>query len=1109
MVHFLFGKPGTGKTFRVTQAIRDTLTEDRGSVYLIVPEQAVYSAERGLLPALPPESQRRLSIVSFSRLADMVADVCGGRTFGSLTRASSALLMWRNLRELSGLLETFHIANGEDTSLCCLMLNMTAELSCNAIDSHKLESAAACLPFDSPLRAKLRDIALVAAAYDGLVRDLCGSNPADRLLRTARQVSNRPFFDGATVFIDSFTSFTVQEYALLRPLISQARDVTVTLTCSGRNEHGTGFDSIRDTVLRLTRLCEDEGIAWDDTVLEGNRRTTSPELMTLEAGMWNFGYGGEDTPLPGVEDRGSVRLVSVPNLYEEARAAALHIGELYNMGIPYGQIAIVVRNTDDWRGVLDAALETAHIPFFLSERTGLADKPATRLLLCALRCIQRGYQTQDVISLCKTGLCGLSLADLDAFSDYVETWRIRGRRMTEGPWSMNPDGYCAKLSRRGSSVLEAANRARETIIPPLLDLETGLSLASSPAEQCRALYEYMCTLSVREQLSEKAETYLKLGLVREAGEAVRLWSFLTSTLADISTLMPEEDGPLSVDELWAALSLVFDETDIGAVPARHDCVTVGSADTVRLENIRALLVLGLCEGEFPRSVGDSGLLTQQEKETLAAMGIEFASRADRLASEELLYIYRAVTTPSEQLLLFTHTSTPDGTARNPSIAYNRVRLLLPYLEPIHFTERLLETEAGEVYRPPLHDFLPPLRARAMLGDTIWLSQSKLQLYAHCPYSYYGTHILKLREKTEARLDTDNAGVFLHHVLEVYLRAALDGTHHIRHLSDSEVEETADGIMASYIHSLCGDVQGDGRILHLFSRLRTVALVLLRSIQAELEQGLFTTAGLEWDTHGKQPGDPQPMVIPLELLPTAESTSAAAMLSDPLHDTSYGPLPLSHGHVSVGHASLMPDSPLPLAGQSKQTMHICMGGIVDRVDVYRAGQVVYVRVIDYKSSKHTFSERSVTQDMNIQLLLYLFTLCAPRNRSLFTDENGILPDAVLPAEALYLSPVESPDDGSVSVCRSGLILNDEQVLHAASPDLSLDFLPGLRRKAATGELYGQGLCDPAHMQQLEQTVSTLIRQVTASMYEGKADRTPGRDACRYCAMKPSCPVAEAE
>ena len=66
MIRFLFGRPGTGKTTRVVEEIKTLAAEEIRPVYLIVPEQQAYSAERDVLSVLPPSAGQCLSILSFS-----------------------------------------------------------------------------------------------------------------------------------------------------------------------------------------------------------------------------------------------------------------------------------------------------------------------------------------------------------------------------------------------------------------------------------------------------------------------------------------------------------------------------------------------------------------------------------------------------------------------------------------------------------------------------------------------------------------------------------------------------------------------------------------------------------------------------------------------------------------------------------------------------------------------------------------------------------------------------------------------------------------------------------------------------------------------------------
>ena len=1060
MIRFLFGRPGSGKTHTTVEAIRRLTAEGDRRVFLIVPEQQAYSTERELLAALPPEAGRSFRVLSFTRLCDHLADLYGGRAQHTVTRAMRSLLMWENLRQLKGILETYSSSGATDPSLCRKMLSTVEELGVNGISSASLERAADKLDRSAPLRGKLRDIALVSASYSGLLTEVYGEDPADRLLRAAEKLEEHAFFENTYVFVDGFTSFTVQEYALLREMLRQAAEVTVTFGCNGRYDTRPQFDSMKDAVRRLTRLCEDLGLDTEDVTLTDTHRTVSPELRLLETSLWSFDVTPEARPEIPEEDRGAVRAVVCPTLYDEAQAAALHILEARERGIPYGEIAIAVRDTASWEGVLDAALEQYGIPYFLSERVDLNAKPAARLLLTALRCVAGGWQIEDILTLCKTGLLPLTLREIDYFAEYTDTWRLTGRRMTEEAWSMNPDGFRIGMTGRGREILYAANLVRESVMTPLLSLETKLKGATDVVEQCRAIYEYLCELNLKERLMESAEAYLAMGQTREAGEQVRLWSFLTETLATVSTVMKDAE-PLTPEELCTALTLVFVDTDIGSVPARHDCVTVGDASTFRVDHIRVLLAMGLCEGEFPRSVSEDGLLSEQDKDSLFELGIELTARAERLTSDELMFVWRAFTKPSEALILSYSSSTPDGQAKSPSAAITRVGYLLPYLKPTPFRSEYLAEGSSPRYRTPVQDRVSKPTVRRLLGEEIWLSQSRLQTYSRCPYSYYGSHILALREQNEAKFDNLNAGNFIHHVMEKYLSRALDGDNRLRPMEEDEVASLADEIICAYIQDLCGDVSRNGRLLRLFDRLRQVSLMLIHSIQQELSDSSFRIAGLEWDTHGRREDDPQPMCM---TLPTE-------------HD-------------------------------SANAVQLLMGGRIDRVDIYRAedGETVYVRVVDYKSSHHEFTVKSVTEDMNVQLLLYLFTLCSPQHRALFADAEGRVPTRVLPASMVYVSPKESTREGALLPCRSGVVLGNPEILRAVEnhPDSETTFLPSASRNKK-GEITGKGLYSAEQMADLEGILRSAILDTAATMYDGCAYRTPSEEACRYCRVRGSCGV----
>lgn len=1070
MLKMLLGRTGSGKTAQVTCEIREILKAKKKRVFMLVPEQQLFSVERALLPTLPSDEAEHLTLTSFTKLCDTLEEQYGGGAHTSLSKAASALLMWLNLRELSGLLKTYGKVPSGDTAMTHMMLNTAKELAANGMTPELLENTARDLPPDSPLADKLYDVALVISSYHQMVENLCGQDPADRLLRACESARKHHAFADAVIFLDSFTSFTSQEYQMISVMLSQAEAVTVTLGIDEPLTPLSHFDSLKETYRRLSGLAG--SIGSERTVTRLPQPAATSELELLEQGLWDFSAEPHATP---VGKQGQIRLITAHDPYEESEATALHILELADQGIPYDEIAIVVRDMNRWRGILDAALEQYHIPFFLSEKTDLNTKPAARMLYLALRCVSRRWQIADVMSLCKTGLCGVSPRDLDFFEEYTETWHLSGKRLTEDGWSMNPDGYTTDWSKRGKEILAAANRVRETVMSPLLVLDVKLKGASTLTDQCRALYEYLCDLSVKQQLSEQGMTHLSLGNVREAGETVRLWSFINealSTIISVSSVMSDGGHPLTAEELSCVLSLMYAETDIGSVPARHDCVTVGTADTLRVDHIKASLLLGLCEGEFPRAVTDGGLFSEQEKCLLYEKGLEFISREEMMTSEELLYVYRAMAKPTERLYLSRSLVGTDGREQFPSAAFSRVTYLFPYIKVLPFSSGYLKAQTA-AYVPQMNDHLPPPRAYALLGEEMWLSRSKLQRYAYCPYSYYGSYILKLRERTSAKVDNLISGLFLHHVLETFLRGAFDGSGHLLPMSDDEILQMADEIISAYVLSLNSDphLREQGRFLHIFDRLRAIAIVLLKDMMSEFLQGSFTPVGFEWDTHGYTPDDPSPLVIPLR--------DREAEVSD-------GPVGIEKGKPVL----------------------LKMGGVIDRVDVYRTtdGKRAYIRVVDYKSSKHEFSEKTMTEDMDVQLLLYLFTLCSESNRHLFADENGQIPESVLPAQAMYLSPKEDTDTGEITPVRTGIILHDDDVLRAAAKELNLTYLPSGISMNKNGDLSGQALCTKERMDELEALLHETILEQAQAMYSGVATRTSSAAGCQYCRMREGCPMA---
>ncbi len=1017
MLTLICGPSGAGKTEYLTQRIQEDITKKRRS-YLLVPEQQAYISERDIPVLLPQNAGLYFEIISFSSLCDRLFHKYGGAAFSSPKGGLSSVLMWDTLRTLSPFFRRYQNSAGPmDSAFTALMLSTMSELRAAGIQSEDLEKTAAELPDGSPLQKKLLDLALISAAYKSRMEECFGADPGDRLIRAAELLEKHSFFEDAHIYIDSFTSFTAEEYRVIKALLQQSQGVHISLCTDHPKTAMPHFKGVSDTAYRLKKLANEANTEIDTVILERKHCKKPPELVVLERDLWNF--SAPITACPKNETS-SVRLIAAANQYEEAEAIALNILELKQNGVDFGNIAVVVRDTETYRGVLDAAMERHNIPYFLSERVDLSQKPLARLVLSALRAVSRGFCTRDILTLIKTGFAGVDLREGSLFEEYCETWHISGKRFFDDVWSMNPDGLTTTRSARADDILASANRVRKTVILPLTRLEAKVRMSKSIQDFCNAIYTYINELNLPEQLSARAKEELMLGNRREAGESVRLYRFFCEALSSLCKYLP--DAEVTADEFLTLIGILFSNADMGSVPNLQDCVMIGSAATLRVENVRAAFLAGLCEGEFPRAATNDGILTENDKEILSQYGLVFDSRENVRFSEELFYVYRAMSKAKEFLYLSTVLKQADGSGRAPSLAFARAKLLLSADVEL-FDRSAVEACVGAM--PCSLTDTAPLALPPKKGvEKLSLSQSKIQAFALCPYRYYATYQLKLREKKDCKPSYADDGTFLHYVFEHFLRAAHQNGKFVLPINE-EIPTVAERIVEEYLNDVCpiAPQDMDAGLLHLFSRLSTLAVRLLIEITGELRASRFVPTYFE-------------KVIGLP------------------GENGFPPMMLTLNNGSL----------------------IKLTGKIDRIDLFEHEDKMYVRIVDYKSGKHTFSPKEVKSGMDIQLILYLSAAIAADPK-------------LIPSGAQYL--YSSSEGGRIETRRSGFLLEDEMVLSAA------DATP-------TGE-YTKKLLHTTQeeIKALENDMQEAVKAIATRILAGEAEKTPSPDACKFCPILQNC------
>jgi len=1071
MVKFIFGASGSGKSELIYSSIAEDIRNSQ-KVILLVPEQEVLRCERILAERLEGVNSLMLEVVSFRRLCNRIFREYGGLCKNYITGSGRAMLMWRALSEFTGSLSYFCDSDISDGALIDKLLAFVGQMKAYKISPVKFAECISSLKGGS-LRSKAEDLASLYLRYDALLHESF-DDTAEDLEMTHDLLLENDFFAGYNVYIDSYYGFTPAELDVIGDIFSSESKVTVSLLSNAGDDD---YDRLSDTKKKLVSIAQKlSPDGYDELRLDGTPGFNSTELAYLCANIWN--HTADPIPLTNTQ---CVTVTECPDPYSEAEWIAADIRRSVREGLKYSDIAIIVRDPSSLIGVLDVALESQKIPYHMSKREDITVNPLIRFLNFAIKIIDGGWKASDIIGYIKTGIPPLETGDIDIIENYVSLWNLNGFKVWNSVWNMNPRGFSQSRSEADSRLLEKINAVRESIVGPLYDLSQELS-GSFGAESCaRAFYGFL--------IKSGAEASV------EDNEDSAVWNALIGAV-DILYICGGKEK-LNTSTLLSLLKNIFAHTDIGSIPSLTDEVNVSGAALARTGRVKKVYVCSANDGVFPATVKDDILFSDADLSELRKAGIDLDDGCESRANDELLYFARALSCAADSVCVSYYSSDMQGKKALASHAVKRVLSLLSGLETVYLKDmdpiNLIEDvdsafrSMGEYSSTPLgkaladyfaedegyadmmhyddgslimgkYRFSEPVAMRICPSD-LALTQSRIESFTSCPFKYACTYIFKIPDIRDDRYNSADIGTFIHSILESYFSNCTDynGCE-----TDAEVSACVDRIIDDYVKASLGSIEMmDARTKALFRRLRRTALTLISDINKEFSNSEFKPSYFELGIGTKAGNKVEPIKVDLN-----DSTNAFVY------------------------------------------------GYIDRVDTCNIDGDTYVRIVDYKTGDHTLKPEDAEKGKNLQMLLYLFSVCSNRNEEL-KKELGCTGD-LLPAGVEYYmahSPktvirteedVENLYGKDVVAQRCGFVLNDEKVLSALDVSREGIWLPMTDNSAKKKP----GLLSAEDFDNLETVVRNTLVRIGNSIKSGECsvyNRNPysNDSPCRFCAYKPIC------
>ena len=1072
MLTLLTGRAKTGKS---TAVLRRIAAHPGGrNQILLVPEHASHQAEVDLCRTCGDSASRFAEVLSFRRLSDRVLSITGGAAQVTLDAGGKLLTLEKALLEVLPELTVYRRPSRKSAFLRQL-LDLFDELRCYEVSPETLYEQSQAIA--GATHDKLRDLSLLYAAYEArLLRP--GLDARDYMTKLRDSLEESGYALDKDIYIDGFTYFTAQERRCLSILLRQAHSLTVTLL-GEPNSKEEMFEASLRTLDRLRRLAEREGTP----VQIENLTSQDPSPL----GHLERHFFGESLPYQGAS--APIHLLQADTMFSEVEQTAAAIRRLLAEGrCRCRDVTVAARNIEDYESVIETVFERYQLPAYLSRRSDILEKPALSLLTGVLASVGGGYEYDDMFRWLKTGLAGLTPEECDQLENYVLKWEVHGGMwLRDIDWAESPDGYGAPWTAAREEQLSQVNALRRRVQAPLSRLAEGLKTGETAGAKVEALYAFMEELHLQDALETQMKSQAQAGRLQEAEETAQLWEILCGVLDQFVEIVGEE--PMELEEFTRLLRQVLTQYSVGTIPVSLDQVQVSGVARNDRHTAKYLFLLGANDHVLPTPGQGGGILNEDDRDELAQRGIELAPTGMDQMSIELQNLYAALAQPTQGLTVSWPVTDVSGAELRPAFVVDRLLALFPALRverepaarPYRLTAPLPALECAvpggalwrrleeePAFRPRLEAMaraafqtrgsLSPRAVRALYGESVRMTASRLERIRTCHFSYFMEYGLKARPRSPAAFDAPQIGDFLHFLLERVTRdvQTLGGFAQVE-------EETLHAMVLRYIDEyvqkeLRNFQNRNARFRHLFGRLRNMAWAVVEQAAAELRCSDFVPLAFE---------------------------------------------------LSFGDG---PEADLPAVVISEPDGELRVRGKVDRVDGWLQDGKLYLRVVDYKSGKKSFDLSAVRMGLDIQMLLYLFTLqkAGPSYFGREIEPAGVL---YLPARDDILSarrnipPEKLQAEREKQLRRSGLLLAEPRVLQAMEHEALTQprYLP--LRVNKSGNLSGS-LASAAQLGQLGRYVETLLHDIAREVRGGNIDADPcchteEDSPCRYCEWAPAC------
>ena len=963
-LQFYLGASGSGKSYNLYLDIVKMAKENPDRNYLfLVPDQFTMQAQIDLVNASDHKGIMNIDVLSFGRLSHRIFEETGYSPKTVLDDTGKSLI----LRKIATGIESKMPVLGSYLNKVGYIHEIKSVISEFKQYDIKNDDLQMLIDYSEKnamgmLGAKIRDLSFIYSEFNNYTcNDYITKEETLSLLIDALDHSN--IIKDAVIVFDGFTGFTPVQYRLIQRLLELTNQVIVSVTVDpDANPYGTLseeelFYLSKKTILDLQKCAAEVNVALveDRVFSNGLRFDNNPELAALEKSLFRY-------PVTKYEkEQGSIVIFEAPKVSQEVKNVCYQIKKLVlEEGYEYRDIAVVCGDLDGYSDLFNHYANIYDIPVFIDQNKKLLLNPFVEFIKSALLIVKENFSYRSVLHFLRSGVAPFSNEEVDYLDNYVLALGIHGRKKYEQVFSkaLTTDSGRKKdveISKEDMEHLNMLNEIRDrffNIMEPLLGKHTSLG------EYVDALVTFIDRAMVLEKLNYYADSFAQKGMNEKASEYSRVYELIMDLLAKMKGILGDEKTDIS--EFIKLLEAGIDEIDVGNIPGGVDRVIVGDIIRSRIGNVKVLFFTGVNDGNIPKANAGGGIISDFDREFLRNTSIELSPTPRQQMFTQRLYLYMNMTKPSDKLIVSYSMSSRDNKSLKESYIIPMLMKIYPNLkvkrtdvtekpfetvlgvndgisvfsgaireyseglnnslsesELISLSKVLASSEKKELYdkllKTAFFEYKPvtltPELAKKLYGVILFNSVSRLEKFFACEYSHFLSYGVKLENRKEFELNNSDLGSVYHAVLEGFADKLAQEGYSLVDYPDDVRDRILDEVLENVSVNYQNSIMySTNASSHQIGRIREQLQRSISTLTKQLKGSLFTPESFE-----------------------------------------------SNFSISVD----LPDE----AGMK-------LNGRIDRIDICKNQDKLYIKVVDYKSSSHDMDYDAILYGLSLQQPVYM-------------------------------------------------------------------------------------------------------------------------------------------